>query len=960
MSASAQLNLSSFERFTAWKESPLAAIGRPMGFTNHQIITCLETQTPWVISRSQAVLDIIATLKTSPVAPALEIYRFLLWDVTENGCNESGIELDDPRITQGMVLGSLSTMLGCFEAAGYRTRQEAVEYIRQWILSTQNLPLEIKMLLLDYDAQVVAVATAVGINEESVLTLTEEDLIDLNKPIPERDFDFKAQSLEMIIEQFHLMSKRPSGTWEKAELFEGMFAIYRNQLWQHIDRDGPDAVLERLDSFRRESGITSVIDRFLTEVNHVRTLKTPHINWMQAYAVYWMLNHDKGINISSPGTGKTWTVPLIAMALNAHITVVIAPKSTFADENSQIEREIARIETEGEYAVHKYYVRNNYGKLVKKLPLAKRNYILTNPEQFQLSTDQVVQTIIGLNPDLLVMDEFQFFMSKDDDEVTQKRLDRMIYLLQHLPKTKKYFMSATPYRTNVAEPVSALKYILNDELARLRGRESRSMGLKLRTEFLKCGFRFLTSDDGMPKLHFKVLPYVVPNEIALQIIDPTCLTLQKECLLASTRAAMLKEVTLDNVPINPVHYSTWVDAQNVHPSDGPVDTIQKFLGGNAQYCLGTQNEFPLWKKRKGALIASWPFATGLDGAQDISDTLFIWATPPTGTGLQQLISRIFRPPSKKSGRTSPTYEDVYVYYPLALNVPYDVDRYKRLLKRDDFLRLVQDGPAFRPIYKTDAQIDAHLADLQREIDTQYQRHKASLLSKFGVVPEAPVKILAPIRVSRTKKFQQARGILAQFHSYVARLGGDRTKQAIDDGLILNGVRVTEPMIAELERKWSGDLTKYRPPQSRIIEEVIVPFPNKRAIILGSGSSVLPDEALPHDITLLDFFIDHPRILKRNMTNTGLLDASYDTLVSVLSLYKKDAAETVAEMARIAAPGAEVWIVKAYTNTLDPWYMTNIPTLLETNGFVPHPANQDGFVFDIWDREFKVFRGVKPK
>jgi hypothetical protein len=40
-------------------------------------------------------------------------------------------------------------------------------------------------------------------------------------------------------------------------------------------------------------------------------------------------------------------------------------------------------------------------------------------------------------------------------------------------------------------------------------------------------------------------------------------------------------------------------------------------------------------------------------------------------------------------------------------------------------------------------------------------------------------------------------------------------------------------------------------------------------------------------------------------------------------------------------------------------MKNIPLLLEKNGFVPHPTNEDEFVFQIWDKEFKVFRALMP-
>jgi hypothetical protein len=837
----------------------------------------------------KAVSDTIARLKSYPQGDvSLEIYQFLLWDILENVGIESGL-LDTPDISQEMMMDNLSKWLDC--DASYRTRQESVKYILQWVLHTQTLTLELKMLLLDFDAQwkeVSAAASGLGVDP---LLVTLDDLKNLGVKKPQPKPEPETISLELLMEQLRAMSKQFSGAWENAEFLESLYATQRNQLWQSIDKEGVDAVLAHLNGLLTMEN-PYVVTRFLEEFKCVQALKTPKINWMQAYAIYWMLHHDSGINISEPGTGKTWTAPLIAMALNAHITVIIAPKGTFAEENSQVEREIACVETEGEYAIHKHYARKNCNKLVKRLSLTKRNYIITNPEQFQLDTDKVVQTIISLNPDLLVIDEFQFFMSKTDDDVMKKRLDRMVYLLQNLPKTKKYFMSATPYRTDVAEPVSVLKYIQNDQLDRLKGRESRSIGMKLRTEFLKGGFRFLNNDQRMPKLHFKILPYHVSTETATQIANPLCSTLQKECILARTRAEMLELVTLDNIPSNPVHYSTWVDAQGGHLDDGPIEVIKEFLGGKAPLCVGNDDRFEVWKKKKGALVASWPFATGRDGAQDISDTMFIWATPPTGTGLQQLIGRILRPPSKRSGRNLPMYKDVYVYYPLALNVSYDVERYKRLLKRDDFLRLIQDGPAYRPIYKTDAQIEAHLAELRLEVDTQLARRQSGLATKLGVVPTEPTKTVMSIRRPQSKKFHQARSILTQFHSYIARLGGDRTKQVIEAGFMLNGVAVTEALLAELEREWAAERKLHRPPQERLIQEVIVPQPDKRAILVGCGCSSLPDESLPHDITLLDYFIDHPRILKRNMTNTGLPDASFDTLISVLSLYKKDAAGAI--------------------------------------------------------------------
>jgi SAM-dependent methyltransferase len=356
-------------------------------------------------------------------------------------------------------------------------------------------------------------------------------------------------------------------------------------------------------------------------------------------------------------------------------------------------------------------------------------------------------------------------------------------------------------------------------------------------------------------------------------------------------------------------------------------------------CTGILDQFFDWLEDGGHLFASRPVARGRDGAQKLSNTLIQWVPGFTWSDFEQVHGRVYR---RGSG-----FKEVWVVIPIIEGCRYDIERLRRIKNRKTTAKFLQDG-------ETPASLVARIADFDCE------EAKVTILEQMDCDPLTRLRPPAtppPMPDTHTPSRTDSQYIRSQW----SRSGGDHVRQRMDEGRFkVRGRMVTDEEIAAIENEWSESwrVQHGATPQERFIEEAIMPFPERRACIVGCGSASLPSENLPNPMTLVDLFISHPRVQKRNMTRTGLGDNSVDVVGAILSIYREDMEAALREAHRVLDHGGELWVAKTCTNATDPFYLQNIPLILKDLGF-RNPQGSRGFKHDVWDGEFQVFRAIRP-
>lgn len=538
----------------------------------------------------------------------------------------------------------------------------------------------------------------------------------------------------------------PSGPEIQAEIINGFY----HNAWELLDREdtlkGPGAgialveetILQPLTSVKPE-----LVEEFRRQFAGVSHYKVKGRNWMQAYSLWYAEDHNRFINWSSAGLGKTRTIPALVHHYDIPLTVFFSPKAITNEHNPQI---AAELEVEDPLAVLHY---SDYG-VPTELEPGKHHYFIANPEKLQMNgkTREMIDALLKLNPGLFVFDEGHLLVSISlvnpetgetvNDPKFRPRMNGLRYLLDRIRQDQRVVvLTGTPVRVDAREG-QALFELIAEDIGAVSKEMSELNALRLRGRLQQFGFRFL--NHRLPEFRRFVYPFMVPDGEAT-ILNRTGGSLAEkearriDCALGHIRSlkgkvvinteglnlspseavpvqefdddqigsgkdpllgASLPLVRLNYEPmdhaVNPVYYSYFID--------GPVKAISEHLqerGEKFRLCTGESEKDELGEyltRRDSSLIASSSWSTGVDGSQKVSNAVVTLGICWHDSGHRQMVARIHRQGACTPDGT-PT-RIVHEIIPVALNVAYDVRRLNKVYSRRSFSEVLSLGEITEP------------------------------------------------------------------------------------------------------------------------------------------------------------------------------------------------------------------------------------------------------------------------
>jgi superfamily II DNA or RNA helicase len=269
------------------------------------------------------------------------------------------------------------------------------------------------------------------------------------------------------------------------------------------------------------------------------------------------------------------------------------------------------------------------------------SFLILNYEKFQFgkNSEALVQAIVGLRPDLVVLDEVQLIKQREQkgSSIRRATVEEMLRLL---PDTRVLGMTATPVINELKEGISLLEAVTGKPQnlrARRRGPGAVLDALDLHFALLQHGLRYKPAYQQ--SLSIKAEPFVDNTLLpALRNCEPSVLAIERTIL-----PAKLQRVR-DRIAPGTLIYLEYVD--------GMVSVVRKFvesLGLTVGEYIGETptKERDLVKQKfiegeLDVLIGSRAVGLGVDGLQKRCSRLIVLSLPWTHAAFEQLYGRVYR------------------------------------------------------------------------------------------------------------------------------------------------------------------------------------------------------------------------------------------------------------------------------------------------------------------------------
>jgi superfamily II DNA or RNA helicase len=459
--------------------------------------------------------------------------------------------------------------------------------------------------------------------------LSEIDDVDdeLNKKKPERKLP------EMSgMNEFHSLDSKYYATMD-SEAFSALILNKTQKLWNKVLNN-----LITIEDIEKEIGgkyFTTIKETFLNEYRVVNNFSVPENyqshtpNLMQKLTVTRLVNQNFLLNLSGTGAGKTISMILASRTVNSKLSVIIALNSTV----EQISKEILKA-----FPDSLIFDEHKIGKIYDR---TKHNYLVLNYEKFQLSySEGLYQDLTNNNIiDFVSFDELQNVKQRDDQESIRRGVLKRLMGRIRENNTNLYTlgMSATPVINNLNEAKSLLEIVSGQNYDDLDTHKSISNALRIYQHFLINGLRYLPNYDiELHKEYIEIDGYDLIDEI-LKLPKNSYVELEK--LLLNKKLESIKDYLGKGICIY-THYIT--DFKN---------KIYDFVTNLGFTCVcytgdeGDDRKENLDKFLKGKvdiLIGSKPITTGVDGLQNVCNTLIVITQPWTSSDETQLHGRFYR------------------------------------------------------------------------------------------------------------------------------------------------------------------------------------------------------------------------------------------------------------------------------------------------------------------------------
>ena len=284
------------------------------------------------------------------------------------------------------------------------------------------------------------------------------------------------------------------------------------------------------------------------------------------------------------------------------------------------------------------------------LPANQYNYVILNYETFQLGDgDFIVSEMLKNNKiDYLILDEVQNVKQRSlKNESTRRNVINklVIHSRERNPNLHLTAMSATPVINNLTEPKKLIELITGETHEELDVKDSIVNGIEMYKYLTRFGLRYIPKSLSVNQ---EIVMSDGEHLVERLIKVPKGSHIEFEKILLETKLESIKKYLKKGVLIYTYLVTDF------------IKEIGKFVeesGFTFGYYTGEDktglNRF--LDLEVDILIGSAPVSTGVDGIQEVCDTLIPVVLPWTSSEYQQLLGRVNRQGSK--------FEQVNVYIP---------------------------------------------------------------------------------------------------------------------------------------------------------------------------------------------------------------------------------------------------------------------------------------------------------
>ncbi len=458
-------------------------------------------------------------------------------------------------------------------------------------------------------------------------------------PIAEEEEDFAHDELEVNEDNIHIADRLKGKVSPKfiehliQEKVSGLIVKFIDgdpDVREILKQEGGEYYRQIRGRFQSEVGGIEGVDISSWKLRDGKTGEPAEPNLMQRYVAH-KVKHNRGWgNWSGTGAGKTGSAGLASYVIGSRMTVVLCPNSTV----NQWVRELTDA-FRGSRPVTD----------VAKAERGKGSFLILNYEKFQSKkrSAALVQAIVGLRPDMVVLDEVQLIKQREQERGSIRR-ETLQEMRRLLPDARVLGMTATPVINDLMEGVSLLEAVTGEPQnlsTRRRGAGAVRDGLNLHFALLKHGLRYKPkyrqslSIKPEPFLESRALP---PLRQAVKKGGSVVLAIERAIL-----PAKLEQVR-DRIQPGTLIYLEFVK--------GTVPIVHRFVASLGltvgEYVGGTHKkgrDSVLKKFIAGeldVLVGSRAVSLGVDGLQRRCSRLIVLSLPWTNAAFEQLYGRVYR------------------------------------------------------------------------------------------------------------------------------------------------------------------------------------------------------------------------------------------------------------------------------------------------------------------------------